>query len=398
MSQALEGLRVLDLTRVLAGPYATMILGDLGADVVKVELPDTGDDARAFPPHVAGESAYFMSLNRNKRSLTLDLKNHAGREIFLALARQADVLVENYRPGAMARLGLAYDDLSAINPRLIYAAVSGFGQTGPYSPRAAYDAVLQAMGGLMSITGAEDGQPTRVGTSIADITAGLFSVIGILAALAKRQETGFGQMVDVAMLDCQVAILENAIARYAATGQAPTPIGNRHPSIFPFEPFETADGLLMVAAGNDNLWLKLCCVIERPDLCGDPRFATNALRCENYAAMRAALAERLCQRPTAEWQALLEEAGVPNGPINSVADVVRDPQVQAREMIQEVVHPLAGATLMPGVPIKLSATPGGIRRPAPLLGEHTADVLTDWLGCGPDEIARWRDQGAFGAH
>lgn len=393
---ALEGLRVLDLTRVLAGPYATMVLADLGADVVKVEMPGTGDDARAYPPHVAGESAYFMSLNRNKRSLALDLKNPAGRALFLALAQQADVLVENFRPGTMARLGLGYDELAERNPRLVYPAVSGFGQTGPYGPRAAYDAVLQAMGGIMSITGPEGGPPTRVGTSIADITAGLFSAIGILAALHKRAETGEGQMVDVAMLDCQVAILENAIARYAATGQAPGPMGNRHPAIFPFEPFDTSDGQLMIAAGNDALWAKLCGVIGRPELATDERFATNPLRHQNYASMRAILAEALAQRPTAAWQRDLDAAGIPNGPINNVADVVHDPQVRAREMIQEVEHPVAGRTLLPGVPIKLSATPGSIRRPAPRLGEHAAEILADWLGYDADEVARWRAQGALG--
>jgi CoA:oxalate CoA-transferase len=397
MDGALEGLRVLDLTRVLAGPYATMVLADLGADVVKVEMPGTGDDARAYPPHVAGESAYFMSLNRNKRSLTLDLKHAAGRELFLALVREADVLVENFRPGTMARLGLGYEELATHHPRLVYAAVSGFGQTGPYSPRAAYDAVLQAMGGIMSITGPEGGPPTRVGTSIADITAGLFGAIGILAALHKRAETGVGQMVDVAMLDCQVAILENAIARYAATGQAPRPMGNRHPAIFPFEPFDTSDGQLMIAAGNNALWIKLCAVIGRPELATDERFATNPLRHQNYIAMRAALAEALAQRPTAAWQRELDAAGIPNGPINDVVEVLHDPQVRAREMIQEVEHPVAGRTLLPGVPIKLSATPGSIRRPAPRLGEHAAEILGDWLGWEADEVARWRARGALGA-
>ena len=397
MSQALDGLRVLDLSRVLAGPYTTMVLSDLGADVVKIEMPGTGDDARAFPPHVSGESVYFMSLNRNKRSMTLDLKNPSGRELFLELVGQADVLVENFRPGAMARLGLAYDDLETVNPRLIYAALSGFGQTGPYSPRAAYDSVLQAMGGIMSITGPAEGQPTRVGTSIADITAGLFGAIGILAALSKRHETGVGQMVDVAMLDCQVAILENAIARYTATGVAPGPIGNRHPSVFPFEPFDTADGQLMVAAGNDALWARLCTVIGREELADDPRFATNPLRHENYDAMRTALAEAFSRRTTAEWQRLLDDAGIPNGPINDVADVVNDPQVQARGMIQTVEHPTAGETLLPGIPIKLGATPGAIRRPAPLLGEHTAEILSEWLGQSSARIVQWRKQGAFGS-
>lgn len=396
MPQALTNLRVLDLTRVLVGPYATMVLADLGADVVKVELPGVGDDSRAYPPHVAGESAYFMSLNRNKRSLALDLKNERGKALLLELAAQADVLVENFRPGAMERLGLGYERLRQENPRLIYAAASGFGQTGPYRERPAYDAVVQAMGGIMSITGPEGGPPIRVGASIGDIVAGLFTAIGILAAALSREETGRGQLVDVAMLDCQVAILENAIARYTATGVAPRPLGNRHPAIFPFEPFDTADGQLMVAAGNDLLWAALCRAIGRAELADDPRFRTNPLRHEHYEPMRALLAETFRQRSTAAWRGILDAAGVPNGPINDVADLTRDPQIQAREMLQEVVHPLAGRTLLPGVPIKLSETPGAIRSPAPLLGQHTTEVLADWLGYDAAQVAALRQAGALG--
>ncbi len=396
MALALQGLRVLDLTRVLAGPYAAMVMADLGADVVKIEVPGRGDDSRAYPPYVAGESAYFMSLNRNKRSLTLDLKNSAARELFLSLAREADVVLENFRPGTMARLGLSYETLRTENPRLIYAAASGFGQSGPYSQRAAYDAVIQAMGGLMSITGPEGGEPTRVGTSIADITAGLFTTIGILAALQSRAETGEGQMVDVAMLDSVVAILENAIARYTATGEIPGPLGNRHPAIFPFEPFETADGEIMVAAGNDELWTRLCRALDIPDLANDVRFVTNPKRHAYYAEMRAALDAIFRTRPTTDWLTLLDAAGVPNGPINDIADVVHDPQVLAREMMQTVGHPVAGATQLPGIPIKLSATPGAIRRPAPILGEHTAEVLGEWLGLSAEQIKALREEGAFG--
>ena len=396
MALALQGLRVLDLTRVLAGPYAAMVLADLGADVVKIEVPGRGDDSRAYPPYVNGESAYFMSLNRNKRSVTLDLKNPAARELFLGLARKADVVLENFRPGTMARLGLSYETLHIENPRLIYAAASGFGQSGPYSQRAAYDAVIQAMGGLMSITGPEGGAPTRVGTSIADITAGLFTTIGILAALQSRAESGQGQMVDVAMLDSVVAILENAIARYTATGEVPGPLGNRHPAIFPFEPFETADGEIMVAAGNNELWTRLCRALDIPELASDARFITNPQRHVHYAEMRAALDAVFRTRPTADWLALLDAAGVPNGPINSIADVVHDPQVQAREMMQTVEHPVAGATQLPGIPIKLSATPGAIRRAAPVLGEHTAEVLGEWLGLDDQEIEEMRSRGAFG--
>jgi CoA:oxalate CoA-transferase len=397
MAQALDGLRVLDLTRVLVGPYATMVLADLGADVVKVELPGRGDDARAYPPHVAGESAYFMSLNRNKRSLTLDLKNPRGRALLMELVAQADVLVENFRPGVMADLGLDYEALSQANPRLIYAATSGFGQTGPYAGRPAYDAIVQAMGGIMSLTGPEGGPPTRVGASIGDIAAGLFTAVGILAALHSRHQSGVGQLVDVSMLDCQVAILENALARYVATGVAPRPIGNRHPAIFPFEPFDTSDGQLMVAAGNDALWMALCRAIGRDDLAADPHYATNPLRHEHYDAMRAELAATFRTRTTAAWQGILAAAEVPNGPINDIAAVVADPQVQAREMIQPVAHPVAGETLLPGIPIKLSATPGAIRRPAPLLGQHGAEVLADWLGYDAPQIAACRATGALGS-
>jgi CoA:oxalate CoA-transferase len=263
MAQALEGLHVLDLTRVLAGPYATMILADLGADVIKLEMPISGDDARAFPPHINGESAYFMSLNRNKRSMTLNLKTTKGKELFKDMIRRVDVIVENFRPGTMERLGLGYDVLCEENSRLIYAAASGFGHTGPYSRRPAYDTIVQAMGGIMSITGQVGGTPTRVGSSIGDITAGMFTTIGILTALAHREKTGLGQKVDVSMLDSQVAILENAIARYTAAGEIPTPIGNRHPSITPFEPFDTKDGQLMVAVGNNVLWSTFCSAIAR---------------------------------------------------------------------------------------------------------------------------------------
>ncbi|MHB1318395.1 MAG: CaiB/BaiF CoA transferase family protein [Anaerolineae bacterium] len=396
MALALEGLRILDLTRVLAGPYAGMVLADLGADVAKIEVPVKGDDARAYPPHVHGESAYFMSLNRNKRSVTLDLKNPWGREVFIDLARCADVVLENYRPGAMARLGLGYETLKAVNPRLIYAAASGFGQTGPYSQRAAYDAVIQAMGGLMSITGPEGGPPTRVGTSIADITAGLFTTIGILAALNSRSQSGQGQMVDVAMLDSVVAILENAIARYVTTGEIPGPLGNRHPAIYPFEPFETADGQIMVAAGNDELWARLCQTIGISELAADPRFCTNPQRHENYTEMRAAVAEAMRRQTTARWQEALDAAGVPNGPINRIDDVIHDPQVQARGMMQAIEHPVAGMTQLPGIPVKLSETPGSIRRAAPVLGAHTGEVLREWLGMDEEQIAGLRANGAFG--
>lgn len=392
MALALQGLRVLDLTRVLAGPYTTMILADLGAEVVKLEIPGSGDDSRAFPPHVNGESAYFMSLNRNKRSMTLNLKSEKGKEIFAQLIEHFDVLVENFRPGTMEKLGLGYERLLELNPRLIYAAASGFGHTGPYSKRPAYDAIVQAMGGIMSITGQPDGPPTRVGSSIGDITAGMFAAIGILAALSYREKTGVGQKVDVAMLDSQVAILENAIARYTATGEVPRPIGNRHPSITPFESFATKDGLIMVAIGNNALWEKFCTVIERPDLAKDPRFESNQLRTTNHRALQPLLKSVMRRKSTDTWRAIFDKHGIPNGPINSVDEVLADPQVIARDMIVEVEHPLAGKTALPGIPIKLSETPGEIRNPAPLLGEHTAEILHDLLNYGPDQMRQLKEE------
>jgi CoA:oxalate CoA-transferase len=392
MEKALQGVRVLDLTRVLAGPYAAMVLADLGADVIKIEQPDGGDDARGYGPFLNGESVYFMSLNRNKKSLTLNLKKPAGKEVFLKLVQEADVVLENYRPGTMERLGLGYDELEKVNPRLIYAACSGFGHTGPYSQKAAYDLIVQGMGGIMSLTGFPGGTPTRVGASIGDITAGLFTAVGILAALCKRNETGKGQKVDVAMLDCQVAILENAIARYAVTGETPQPTGNRHPSISPFAVFEARDGHIVVAAGNDNLWLKWCQAVGREQLAADPRFATNAGRTENWDALEPIMAEVMAQRTVDEWLSLFEEIGIPSGPINDVAKVVQHPQIIAREMVVYQEHPVAGRLLIPGIPVKLSKTPGAIETPAPLLGQHSELILRQ-AGYTEDEIGQLRAEG-----
>ena len=388
---ALSDIKVLDLTRVLAGPYATMLLADLGAEIIKIEQPEKGDDSRAFGPYKNGESAYFMSINRNKESITLNLKAPEGKEILKELVKQVDILVENFRPGTMEKLGLGYDVLKEINPRLIYASSTGYGQTGPYSQRPAYDAVVQAMGGILSITGQPDGVPTRVGTSIGDITAGLFCAAGILAALHERERSGVGQMVDVAMLDCQVAILENAISRFEFTGEIPHPIGNRHPSIVPFEPFDTLTTPIMLAAGNDRLWVTLCGLMEL-DLADDPRFKTNPLRNENYTALRPILAERFMTKTAEEWQQMFDDAGIPCGPINTVDKVVTNEQVVAREMILEVEHPTAGATRIPGIPIKLSRTPGEIRLPAPVLGAETEKILTRCLNLTPEQIAALREK------
>ena len=388
---ALSDIKVLDLTRVLAGPYATMVLADLGAEIIKIEQPEKGDDSRAYGPYKNGESAYFMSLNRNKESITLNLKTPEGKEILKELVKKVDVLVENFRPGTMEKLGLGYEVLKEINSRLIYASSTGYGQTGPYSQRPAYDAVVQAMGGIMSITGQADGVPTRVGTSIGDIAAGLFCAIGILAALQERARSGLGQMVDVAMLDCQVAILENAISRYEFTGEIPRPIGNRHPSIVPFETFNTLSDPIMVAAGNDRLWATLCELMELEIAC-DSRYATNPQRNEHYAELRPILAEKFMTKTAEEWQPMFDKAGIPSGPINTVDKVVKNEQVVAREMILEVEHPVAGTTRVPGIPIKLSRTPGEIRMAAPVLGADTEKLLNQYLGLTSDQVAELREK------
>jgi CoA:oxalate CoA-transferase len=356
-----SGLLVIDLTRVLAGPYCTMMLAELGARVIKVEHPGGGDDARHFGPWVDGRSAYFLSLNRGKESVALNLKDDADRGVFLELVRRGDVLVENYRPGTLDRLGLGYDRLRTVNPRLIYAAVSGFGQTGPWSRRPAYDMIVQALGGLMSVTGHPGGPPTKAGTSIGDITGGLFTLVGIASALYSREKTGAGMLVDVSMLDGQLAILESAVMRYAATGSVPGPIGNRHASIAPFEVYATADRPVIIAAGNDAIFERLCHALGRPELATDPRFTHNDGRVAHVADLQAALEDVLRTAPAAHWLKLLEAAGVPSGPIHNVADAMRHPQTRARNMIVS-----AGGFHMAGNPVKLSAFPDlPTRRPAP---------------------------------
>lgn len=379
MAKPLEGVVVLDLSRVLAAPYTGMILADMGADVIKVERPGKGDDSRAYGPFKNGESVYYMSLNRGKRSMTLNMKSEEGKQILKDLVKQADVLVENFRGGTMDKLGLGYDVLKEINPRLIYSACTGFGMTGPYKHDPTYDVIVQGMGGIMSITGQEGGEPTKVGASIGDITAGIFSAVGIMIALYNREKTGKGQLVDVSMLDCQVAILENAIARYMNAGVSPKPIGNRHASITPFQSLKTKDGYVIVAVGNDTLWQKFCGLIERPDLAADPRFTTNPLRTENVKVLGEELNKTFQTKTMDEWLHILKEGGVPVGPINDVERVIKDPAVIAREMIVTTHHPIAGDVEMAGVPIKLSGTPGSVDAPAPTLGQHTREILKEKL-------------------
>lgn len=375
-SGPLEGLLVIDLTRVLAGPFATMVLADMGARVIKVESPETADDAREFGPFVNGKSAYFMSLNRGKESIALNLKDSGDREIFELLVAKADVLVENYRPGTMEKLGYSWERLQEINPALVYAAISGFGHTGPYRARAAYDMVVQGMGGIMSVTGHPGAGPTRVGTSIGDITAGLFGFGGIVSALYDRTRTGKGAMVDVGMLDCQVAILENAIGRYLADGAVPQPLGARHPSITPFEAFPTKDDHIIVAAGNRALFEKLCEALGRPELLDDPDFTTNDLRTTNHDRLKSELVKTLQTRSAAEWLKIIGDAGVPCGPINNVAQVVNDPHVNARNMIIRTDDPEAGKVRMAGNPIKITGFEDPSERaPAPRLDRDREAVL-----------------------
>jgi CoA:oxalate CoA-transferase len=375
----LSNITVIDLTRVLAGPYCTMLLADLGARVIKVERPGTGDDARAIGPFSGDQSAYFASLNRGKQSIALDLKDEADRSVLWSLLERADVVVENFRAGAMGRLGFGWETLHERLPRLIYAAASGFGHTGPYAERPAYDMVVQAMGGVMSLTGPEGGPPTRVGTSIGDITAGLFTAIGVSTALYHRERTGEGMLIDVAMLDSQVAILENAIARYTATGEVPGPIGSRHPSITPFGVFATRDGSLVIAAGNDGLFRSLCRELVCEELSEDPAYASNPARTEHADALKPLLERALAARTTDEWLRRFERAGVPCGPINDVAAVLADPQVHARNMIVEAPGPDGAPTRMAGNPVKLSAFPDTTsREPAPTLDGDRAAILA-WL-------------------
>jgi CoA:oxalate CoA-transferase len=394
MSGPLKGLTVIDLSRVLAGPYATMLLSDLGARVIKVERPGIGDDSRAIGPFRTSAdgrdmSAYFTAINRAKQSIALDLKHPDDRIVFEALLAEADVLVENYRPGVMEKLGYGWDRLHARYPKLIYAAASGFGHSGPYKQKPAYDMVVQGMGGIMSITGHKGGPPTRVGTSFGDIVAGLFTAIGVEAALLARATSGAGQFVDVAMLDGQIAMLENAIVRYGVTGDVPEPLGARHPSITPFGAFKTADGHIILAAGNDDLWHALSEALAAPGFLTDPRYASNNLRCTHWADVQADIEKYLAAKKTADWIALFETAGVPCGPINTVAQALADPQVRARNMVVQTAFEDGSKLDIAGSPVKLSGFSDSTTRPrAPKLDEHRAEILAGLSNSVLDQAAR----------
>lgn len=374
----LHGITVLDFTRVLSGPYATMVLGDMGARVIKLEHPGRGDDTRRWgPPFLGDESAYFLSVNRNKESVAIDFKTAGGREVVERLLAKADVVVENFRPGTLDALGLDAAAVRARYPKIIYCSISGYGQTGPRREEPGYDAVMQAEGGLMSITGAADGPPYRLGVAIVDIVSGMFAAQGVLAALIARGTTGVGQVVDIGMFDSTAALLTYQAGNYFTTGEAPGRLGNRHPTIAPYETFATADGDLALAVGNDALWQAFCRAAGLHDLADDSRFETNALRLANYEALKPRLVAVFATRPRAEWAALLLEAGVPCGAVRSVEEVFQDPQTIAREMVQSVPHATLGSVKVTGVPVKLSATPGSVRTGPPTLGQHTAAVLSE---------------------
>ena len=395
----LDGVTVFDLTRVLAGPTCVQMLADLGADVVKIEKPGSGDDTRGFaPPHWpgTGESAYFLGVNRNKRSVTLDISKPEGQGIALRLIEHSDILVENFKQGALAKYGLGYEQLRERFPRLVYCSITGFGQTGPYAPRPGYDSLIQAMGGVMSLTGEPDGQPQRVGIPVADLFAGLYGCIGVLAALRHRDATGQGQQVDIGMLDTHVAWLANQGMNYLATREDPPRLGNQHPNIAPYQVFPTEDGYVVLSVGNDPTFKRFCEAFELAHLLADPRFATNAARVGNRQLVTDTLTPVMQAHPTAWWLERLEAIGVGGAPINTLSQVFADPQVQARGMVVRMPHAAAADGIeVIANPVRLSETPAGYRLPPPLLGEHTESVLQERLGLDDAAIAGLRERGVI---
>ncbi|MFN3449104.1 MAG: CaiB/BaiF CoA transferase family protein [Roseococcus sp.] len=394
----LKGLRVLDLTRVLAGPTCTQMLGDLGAEVIKIERPEAGDDTRGFAPPYwpeTRESAYFLGVNRNKQSVTLDIARPEGQAVIHRLLKHCDILVENFKVGALAKYGLGYEQLKAKHPRLIYCSITGFGQTGPYAPRPGYDALIQAMGGVMSLTGEPKGSPQKVGVPVADLFAGLYGCIGILAALNHRHATGQGQHIDIGMLDTHVAWLANQGMNYLATGENPPRLGNQHPNISPYQEFPTKDGYIILAIGNDPTFERFCRAFGVAHLLEDPRFTTNAKRVENRDLVTETLTPVMRSRTTAEWVEALEREKIGCGPINTLKDVFADPHVRAREMVVRMPHGSGVEISVIANPVKLSATPPDYRSPPPVLGEHTQAVLGGLLGMGEAEIAALREKGVL---
>ncbi len=393
MDKPLTGLKVIDLSRFIAGPYCTMKLGDMGAEVIKVETPGKGDDSRELgPPFLEGESAYYLSFNRSKKSITLNMREAKAKEILRQLIADADIFVENFRIGVTEKMGLTYEDVKKIKEDIIYCSITGYGHNSPYREKPSFDVMVQGEAGLMSITGFPDGPPQRLGVAIADILGGFHAVEGILLALLAKNKTGQGQFIDVSLMDSIIAILTYQAGNYLATGQAPQRVGNRHPMITPYESFETADGYVIFAVGNQRLWESFVKVLGREDLNADPRFADMKSRNQHPAELKATIEDITREKKTEAWVAVMEEAGVPCGRIRTIDQVLTDPHVAVREMVVEREHPLAGPIKLIGVPTKLSLTPGAVTLPPPTLGQHTEEILTA-LGYSKDEIAKMQDQG-----
>ena len=393
MPQALADIKVLDLSRVLAMPYCSMMLGDLGAEIIRVERPGVGDETRHWGPPWAGElSAYYLCTNRNKKCITIDLKKKEGQEIICRLAQRSDILLENFLPGNLAEMNLGYEHIKALNPKIIYASVTGYGQNGPYRDFPGFDFIIQAQGGLMSVIGDSDGPPMKVGVAIVDITAWLFACSAILAALHYREQTGIGQHIDIALLDAQVAWLANQASNYLVSGKVPRRMGNAHPNIVPYETFQAKDGIyIALGVGNDNQWRKFCKLAKLEHLMEDPQYASNPKRVENRKELVSILQKIFLQKDSGEWIRLLTDAEIPSGPINTIDRVFADPQVQAREMLVGMEHPAIGPIKLVGSPMKLSETPVQYRIPPPLLGEHTEEILRDVLGYDKTKIARLKE-------
>ena len=385
--KALDGIRVLDLTRALAGPFCTLMLGDYGADVIKIEMPGAGDDTRHWgPPFIGDESAYFLSINRNKRSLTLNFKEEKAREIFLKLVEGSDVVVENFTPGVMSRFGLEYETVKQANPAIIYCSISGFGQDGPYQSRPAYDQIMQGISGLMSITGDPEGEPEKIGVAVTDIGAGMWAAFAVMSALYRREQDNEGQYIDISMLDAQVAWLTYQAGYYFAYDRPPQRLGKAHPTLVPYQAFMAKDGKYFnVAVGSERLWERFCQAVKREDLKDHPDYATNGVRVENRAALAPLLQEYFLTREADEWVVDLQANSVPAGPINDLADVFSDPQVLHRDMLLEIPHPTLNSIKQTGLPIKFSRTPGGLDQHPPLLGEHNKAILKD-LGYSEAEV------------
>ncbi|HPQ43493.1 MAG TPA: CaiB/BaiF CoA-transferase family protein [Syntrophales bacterium] len=394
MEKMLLGIKVLDLTKNLSGPYCTMMLADMGAEVIKIESLPNGDDARIVPPFIKGESAYFISVNRGKKGMTLNLKSEEGKDILSSLIKRSDVLIENFRPGVMERLGFGYDQVQKLNSQLVYTSISGFGQYGPYRDKRAYDMVVQGYGGIMSITGTTDGEPVRVGYSITDLSAGLYAAIATLGALLARHTLGTGQHLDIAMYDCQIALLENAIVRYGVSGNIPAPLGNRHPSLAPFQAFKAKDSYFTIAVGNEKQFTTLCDVLGIKEIAEDDRFTTNTGRVEHIEELQSILSAIFEEEMKEHWIQVLDDAGIPCGPINTIRDIFESPHTQARGMITEVRHPVAGNIKTSGSPIKVSGKDVLADDPAPVLGQHNDEILKD-LGLQKHEIGLLREIGVI---